>query len=103
MGEIMKRKIFSYIILVTIITAIFVAPAFSGGKGATPNGKPFVELQGQIIEVKGEASTPGDQIYSIGVSDNICKGIICVLLWFQAQLQLDKLNFQVAVPWAGIF
>ncbi len=35
------------------------------GKGANPNGKPFVELQGQIVEVQGELSSLQDQIDSL--------------------------------------
>jgi len=41
-------------------------------KGANPNGKPFIELQGQIIEVEGEVSTLQDQIDAmVGQVDTI--------------------------------
>lgn len=45
-----------------------VGTVFAGSttnKGANPNGKPFVEIQGQIIEVEGEIATLKDQVDSI--------------------------------------
>jgi hypothetical protein len=52
--------------------ALVVTPAFAEGKGSNPNGKPFIELQGQIIEVEGEVSTLQDQVDSlVGQVDSI--------------------------------
>ncbi len=34
-------------------------------KGANPNGKPFIELAGQIVEVEGSVSTLQDQVDSL--------------------------------------
>ncbi len=36
--------------------------AYGAGSGTNPNGKPFVELQGQIVEVQGSVSSIQDQI-----------------------------------------
>jgi peptidoglycan hydrolase CwlO-like protein len=57
----MKRVIhlISYLALATAIVALVVTPVSSG---ANPKGKPFVELQGQIVEVQGEVSSLQDQI-----------------------------------------
>lgn len=35
---------------------------FAASKGSNPNGKPFIELEGQIIEVEGEIASLQDQI-----------------------------------------
>lgn len=43
------------------------ASAYGAGKGASPNGKPFVELNGYIHEIEGEVSTIQDQIDSLVV------------------------------------
>lgn len=48
---------------ITTVGAAFAASTTN--KGANPNGKPFVELQGQIIEVEGEVSTLQDQVDSL--------------------------------------
>lgn len=39
------------IFLAILISALNVTPSFSG---ANPKGKPFVAIQGQIVEVKGD-------------------------------------------------
>ncbi len=41
------------------------APALGAGTGANPNGKPFVELQGQIVEVQGSLSSIQDQVDAV--------------------------------------
>jgi hypothetical protein len=51
--------------LIITISAFFVTPAFSQGIGSNPRGKPFVGVQGQIIEIEGEISSIRDQIESI--------------------------------------
>jgi len=56
------------LVTTTISTAMAVmiaTPAFSAGKGATPNGKPFIEIAGQILEVEGEIANLQDQIDSL--------------------------------------
>lgn len=60
----MKRLLFT----VTLLAAVglcLTTVARAAGKGANPNGKPFVELQGQIIEVEGEVASLHDQMDSI--------------------------------------
>lgn len=47
------------------ILALLLCPHAYAGSGATPRGKPFIELQGQIIEVQAEVSTLQDQVDSI--------------------------------------
>jgi peptidoglycan hydrolase CwlO-like protein len=50
-----------------VAVALVMSWSSSGaaGQGGTPNGKPFVELQGQIIEVEGEVSGLQDQIDAV--------------------------------------
>jgi hypothetical protein len=69
------KKIYTYITyfsLALVISALMVNIAFAGGKGSNPNGRPFVEIEGQIIEIEGEISTIQDQMDSIvGKVDSI--------------------------------
>jgi cell division protein FtsB len=59
----MKRMQAKSIVAVVLAAMLlFCAQAFAGG---TPRGKPFIELQGQIVEVEGEISTLQDQVDSI--------------------------------------
>ena len=51
------------LILITIL--LLSSNVHAGGKGGTPNGRPFIELEGQIIEVVGEMSTIQDQVDSL--------------------------------------
>jgi uncharacterized coiled-coil protein SlyX len=54
--------------LVLIATALLPGLVIAGnntGAGANPNGKPFIELSGQIIEVEGEISSLQDQMDSL--------------------------------------
>jgi predicted nucleic acid-binding Zn-ribbon protein len=69
------KKIYTYITcfsLALVISASMVNIAFAGGKGSNPNGRPFVEIEGQIIEIEGEISTIQDQMDSMtGKVDSI--------------------------------
>jgi peptidoglycan hydrolase CwlO-like protein len=49
--------------LLTIL--LLCSNVHAGGKGGTPNGRPFIELDGQILEVVGEMSTIQDQVDSL--------------------------------------
>ena len=54
--------------LLVAISAALSSTAFaasSTNKGSNPNGKPFVEIQGQIVEVEGEIATLQDQVDSL--------------------------------------
>ena len=56
------------VLIVCMMAVAFLstsAYAGGGGKGKTPKGKPFIELQGQIIEVEAAISTLQDQMDSI--------------------------------------
>lgn len=66
----MKKVIhlLSYIALATAIVALVVTPVFSNGNGSAPKGKPFVAIQGQLIEVKGEIQSVKGQIAEITAS-----------------------------------
>jgi len=44
------------ILFVTILVSLAGSPAFAAS-GGSPNGKPFVEINGQIAEVKGQIAT----------------------------------------------
>lgn len=66
-----------YIALLAIfLVGIFTTSKVSAAKGNTPNGKPFIELNGQIIEVEGEISSLQDQMESlIGRVESIEDGL----------------------------
>jgi len=49
------------LIIATLIPALAIAGS-NTNKGANPNGKPFVEIAGAIIEVEGELSSLSDQV-----------------------------------------
>jgi len=54
--------------VVTLVAASLLAPGIAAAgkrKGHNPNGKPFVELAGTIIEVEGELSSLQDQVDSL--------------------------------------
>jgi hypothetical protein len=55
------------LIAVILLVAFFSVEAFAGAAGKTPRGKPFLELNGQILEIEGEISTLQDQVDSIQV------------------------------------
>ncbi len=40
--------------VVLSLCVAFTSPVLANGKGGTPNGKPFVEVNGQIVEVKND-------------------------------------------------
>lgn len=46
-------------------TLVLAANTFAAGKGSNPNGKPFIEIAGQIVEVEGEVSSLQDQVDSL--------------------------------------
>ena len=51
------NKTISTTLFVAILTCFATGNAHAQGKGSNPNRKPFIELNGQIIEVEGELST----------------------------------------------
>lgn len=56
------------VVLTALIVAGWAVSASAGSttnKGSNPNGKPFVEIQGQIVEVEGEVATLQDQVDSL--------------------------------------
>jgi competence protein ComGC len=53
------------ICILMVLTFALSVNVYAAGKGGTPNGRPFIELEGQIIEVIGEVSTIKDQIDSL--------------------------------------
>jgi peptidoglycan hydrolase CwlO-like protein len=66
----MKRNESIVVLMACIMAIVFLCTtAYAGGegKGKTPRGKPFVELQGQILEIEGEISTLKDQVDAITV------------------------------------
>jgi peptidoglycan hydrolase CwlO-like protein len=66
------RKITGSLIAITAVAVLCVGTVGAAGKGSNPNGKPFIELSGQIIEVEGEISSLQDQIDSlIGRVDSV--------------------------------
>ncbi len=58
-------KTYCTILLIPIVALLINANVYAAGKGATPNGKPFVELNGYIHEIEGEVSSLQDQIDSL--------------------------------------
>jgi len=62
----MKRnQVVSIVAVICVALFFFTVQVYAGGAGKTPRGKPFIELQGQILEVEGEISTLQDQVDSI--------------------------------------
>lgn len=53
------------LVALPIMVMLTNASAYGAGKGATPSGKPFVELNGYIHEIEGEVSSIQDQIDSL--------------------------------------
>jgi len=46
-----------------VAVSLFIAgPSFAAGNGGTPNGKPFVAIQGEIAEIQGAVSTIEEQV-----------------------------------------
>ena len=63
-----KNTKISTTLLTLAVSVALSSTAFAASntnKGSNPNGKPFVEIQGQIIEVEGEIATLGDQVDSL--------------------------------------
>lgn len=60
-----KLKTTSATFVIVAIAVILSGNLYAGGKGATPNGKPYLEINGYIHEIEGEISTIQDQIDSI--------------------------------------
>jgi TolA-binding protein len=56
----MKQR--SIILLMSFLAVVAGSSAYGAGKGSNPNGKPFISLQGQIVEVEGKMSSLQDQI-----------------------------------------
>ena len=56
-----KSGAFITVIAATLIPVLAIAGG-NTNKGANPNGKPFVEIAGAIIEVEGELSSLQDQV-----------------------------------------
>ena len=62
-----NTKVCCIIFLIPILALLINADvdAKGKGKGATPNGKPFIKLNGYIHEIEGEISSLQDQIDSL--------------------------------------
>ena len=52
-------------VTLSVLILAFSSNVYSVGKGSNPNGKPFIELAGQIVEVEGEISSLQDQVDSL--------------------------------------
>ena len=81
-------------LLAVTITSMFSFSVFAAGKGSTPNGKPFVELQGQIVEVEGEISSLQDQIDSIVAKVSTIEERVGANESAIASLQTQNLNLE---------
>lgn len=60
-----NKKVFCTIFLIPMVALLIQADVHAKGKGSTPNGKPFVKLNGFIHEIEGEISSLQDQIDSL--------------------------------------
>jgi len=62
----MKKSVMCKSLITASILAGLSLTAYAGSnKGSTPKGKPFVELQGQIVEVEGKVATLQDQVNAL--------------------------------------
>lgn len=63
-----SKKIWT-LLVIFIVSIALCSNVYAGrkgrGTGGTPKGRPFIELQGQILEIEGEVSTLKDQINSL--------------------------------------
>lgn len=67
-GRIEEMKKSARLMITASLLALIAAPALAAsatGKGSNPNGKPFVTIAGQILEVEGKVSTLQDQVDSL--------------------------------------
>jgi hypothetical protein len=60
----MKKTLYFSFILIFVVTIVAFCTT-TAISGANPKGKPFVAIQGQIVEVKGEIQSIKDQIANI--------------------------------------
>lgn len=83
--------------------ALFVTAALIPGlllagnntnKGANPNGKPFVELGGQIVEVEGEISDLQDQIDALVGRVDTVEGLQTAMATAITNLQAENVTLQ---------
>jgi len=85
---------------VLMIVAILPGLVFAGSnknKGANPNGKPFIELAGQIVEIEGEVSTLQDQVDSLVTDVNDLEGRIGANEDAIADLQAANADLQAQI------
>ena len=62
------KKIYTYITyfsLALVISALMVNMAFAGRKGSNPNGKPFVEIEGEISTIQDQIDSITGKVASI--------------------------------------
>ena len=88
-------------IAAAFITAMLIpALVFAGSttnKGANPNGKPFIELGGQIIEVEGEVSSLQDQVDSLVGEVDSLEGRVTANEAAISSLQATSAGLQVQI------
>jgi peptidoglycan hydrolase CwlO-like protein len=60
-----KIKTIVTMLVIFSLAVLVNGNVYAGGKGATPNGKPFLEINGYIHEIEGEVSSLQDQIDSL--------------------------------------
>lgn len=60
-----KSRLLFAAIALPLLFGFTVSGAFAAGNGSTPKGKPFVEIQGQMIEVQGSLDSLQDQINAL--------------------------------------
>jgi hypothetical protein len=60
-----RTKYDSLVFSISLLTIVTSGNVHAAGAGSNPNAKPFIALQGQIIEVQGKLSSMQDQIDAI--------------------------------------
>lgn len=91
-----KRKIFTFLAMGTVALMVS-ANAHAAGTGGTPKGKPFVEIQGQIVEIEGEISTIQDQIDSLVARVDTIEERVGADEEAIASLQVQNANLQAQI------
>jgi len=84
------------VVAATLIPAMAIA-ASNTNKGANPNGKPFVELAGEIIEVEGEVSSLADQVDSLVGRVVTIEDAQASMVTLIADLQAENIDLQAQV------
>ena len=86
------------LVLISGLLALGTLPTYAGtNKGANPNGKPFIEIAGQIVEIEGEISSLQDQVDSLVGRVDTIEDAQAAMDTAISNLQAENLILQAAI------